>query len=443
MFAHLVTTHPNHTPELTVNRRQTGAQLGEVRVALDDYRHGLIRSAIERLDTDGRITTADTADELLDVLVADWYVDPQLAQQDPTRARSAMIAEHHFERAQLDARTRSMLAADGTLHGPSLDVAGQRFQAGDEVIARQQARHLAPVDDAKAYPRNGSRGVIAAVDLSPNGEGLWVDIERGGRVLVPRAFLEAEVRQGVVGGLTHAYSMTSHAAQGETYSAGRHLATDRSSHEGVYVGLSRGKEDVHLYAVRHDQLTPNLTDDLQLPRPEPESKHARDAVAARLITSPEERPAILHDPEAIEAARLAKTAPAAELSRRARHEGPDSVADRAWARRRAVIETRACLHPDHSTMHLLGARPAPGPDRTIWEQAAGAFAVHRAVHPVPTTLDGRQDWCAVADLIEHTREFLGLDVDHGMGVPPPAPELVPSPAQATSPPALPHMVLEQ
>lgn len=443
MFAHLVTSHRDHTPELTVNRRQTGEQLGEVRMALDDYRHGHIRAAIERLDNDGRITTAETADELLDVLVADWYVDRQLAQKDPSRARSAMIAEHHFERAQLNARARSMLAADGTLHGPTLDVAGQRFQAGDEVMVRQQARHLAPSDDPKAYLRNGSRGVIAAVDLSPNGEGLWVDIERGGRVLVPRAFLEAEVRQGVVGGLTHAYAMTSHAAQGETYAAGRHLATDRSSHEGVYVGLSRGKEDVHLYAVRQDQLTPNLTDDPQLPRLVPETRHARDAVAARLTTSPEERPAILHDPDAVESARLAETTPAVELSRQARHEGPGSVADRAWARRRDVIETRACLHPDPSTMQLLGTRPTPGPDRTMWERATGAFAVHRAVHPDRTTPEARQDWQAVADLIERTREFLGLDVDHALGVPPPAPELVPSPAQPTRAPGIPHMVLER
>ena len=55
-----------------------------------------------------------------------------------------MIAEHHFERRELNTRARALLAADGTLAGPVLEAADQTFQAGDEVIARAQDRALRP-----------------------------------------------------------------------------------------------------------------------------------------------------------------------------------------------------------------------------------------------------------------------------------------------------------
>jgi len=433
MFAHLVTTHADQTPELSVNRRQTGTELEQVRLALDDYRNGHIAAAIERLDHDERIATAETADELLDMLVADWYLDRQHTQQDRDRPSSAMIAEHHHERAQLNARARAMLTADGTLRGPVLDVAGQAFRADDEVIARQQARHLTPADDPKGYLRNGTRGRITQVDLTAGQEGVWIDTGRAVPNFVPREFLEAEVRRGVVGGLTHAYALTSHAAQGETYSAGRHLATDRSSHQGVYVGLSRGKEDVRLYAVRCDQLTPTIHDDPHLPRLEPETRHARDAVAARLVTSADERPATVVDPDAIAVARLAETSSASDLRRKARVTGPGSIADRAWERQRNLIQTRACLHPDTATVQLLGTRPAPGPQRTMWDHAVGGYAVHRALHPDVSTAAARKEWPAVADAIDRARDAVGLREQPQLRVQTPVPEMIPSPAQPTLP----------
>ena len=78
-----------------------------------------------------------------------------------------------------------------------------------------------------------------------------VDFERRGAVELPRSFLERPLRPGITGGLVHGYCVTSHAAQGETYAAARHLGTDRSTRAGVYVGLTRGQSDARLYTVRH------------------------------------------------------------------------------------------------------------------------------------------------------------------------------------------------
>jgi conjugative relaxase-like TrwC/TraI family protein len=404
MFAHLVGAFPERTPELTVNRRQAGDDLTEVRLALDDYRHGHIRAAIERLDDDGRITTADSADDLLDTLVADWYVDRTLAHQDPTRQRSAMIAEHHYERAQLNARARAMLIAAGTIHGPALDCGGQTFQAGDEVISRKQARHLTPANgDAKTYLRNGTRGVVTAVDLSPGGEGLWVDFDQRGPTFVPREFLEGEVRRGVHGGLTHAYALTSHASQGETYAAGRHLATDRSSHQGVYVGLTRGKDDVRLYAVRHDQLSPTVSDDPQLPRLDADTRDARHAVATRLVTGTDERPATTHDPDALQVARLRRNHTPAELNELASIDGPDSIAARAWQAQQNAIAQEAIARPQPLALHLLGSRPENGVARDTWDQVATEIAIYQAVHPDPLKPDAGACWASLEPVIDEAR----------------------------------------
>jgi conjugative relaxase-like TrwC/TraI family protein len=202
MFRHLLGRHPERVPVLTENRRQVGDDMAEVRLALAEYRDGQISKALERLDGDQRIVTADTADELLDALVADWYVDRRTRTDDPTLAASSMIAEHHFERRELNTRARALLAADGTLAGPVLEAADQIFQAGDEVIARAQDRALRPDGGGRgSHVRNGTRGTVLDVSTEPGREGLLVAFDRKGEVFVPRAFLEAEVRRGVVGGL--------------------------------------------------------------------------------------------------------------------------------------------------------------------------------------------------------------------------------------------------
>lgn len=112
-----------------------------------------------------------------------------------------------------------------------------------------------------------------------------------------------------------------------------------------------------------------------------------------------------------------------------------------------MIQTGAQLHPDAVTIGLLGARPEPGPGRTIWDHAAGEFAVHRTLHPEPTTPEARRARKDVAATIDRARHHLGVDTEQPLGVPSPVPtpelEQVPSPAQPTIRPMFPNMVLER
>jgi conjugative relaxase-like TrwC/TraI family protein len=259
IFRYVTEHHPDETPTLSHLYRQQGEEMAEVRLANAEYREGKITEALERLRRDGRITEAESADEAYDLLTCAWYAERQKRVADPERRWSAMTAEHHFERRELNARARELLADDGTLKGPELTVSGLSFRSGDEVIARITDRSLraegAPRD---AHVRNGSLGTVVEV----HEHGGVVDFERWGRVVVPLSYLERKISPGIVGGLQHAYALTSHAAQGKTFAVAAPLVTDASTPEGVYVGVTRGQFDLNAVAIRRRDLSQPLTDDV-------------------------------------------------------------------------------------------------------------------------------------------------------------------------------------
>ncbi|MDP9419428.1 MAG: relaxase domain-containing protein, partial [Actinomycetota bacterium] len=309
----LLERYPEDKAELVVRRRQAGEEMTQVRLASLDYAAGHISAAIERLRRDERVVEADTPDELLDALVADWYLDRLRRAADPSQRASSMIADHHVERRELNRRARALLAAQGQLAGPVVEVADQCFQAGDEVIDVAQQRELFP-DGGTPRDRvcTGERGRVVEVRPGPQAV-VVVDFERRGRVEVGEHFLARRVRPGVTGVIAHSYALTSHMAQGETYQAGRHLSTDVSSREGVYVGLTRGKGDAALYMVRRRDLLPPLDGHAGLPRLEDDTETVK-AVARSLEAQRSERLAEELDPLALEVARLQRSHTLAELA---------------------------------------------------------------------------------------------------------------------------------
>jgi conjugative relaxase-like TrwC/TraI family protein len=279
IFRYLVEHHPDDTPSLTHLYRQQGEEMAEVRLANAEYREGKITEAFERLRRDGRITEAESADEAYDLLVCAWYAERKRRIAEPDRSWSAMTAEHHFERRELNGRARALLVADGTLQGPELTVAGLSFRSGDEVIARVTECSLRVEDASRnAYVRNGSLGTVVEVQE----HGLVVHFDRWGRVAVPRAYLERQVSPGVVGGLQHAYALTTHSAQGHTFAGASPLMSDASSVEGAYVGITRAQFDLQAVVIRRRDLSRPVADDV-LPV-------LRDETSALLDDQPEAEP---------------------------------------------------------------------------------------------------------------------------------------------------------
>jgi conjugative relaxase-like TrwC/TraI family protein len=384
-FPDLVTRYRQRTPELTELRRQAGPELAQLRLALREYREGQIVQSIDRLHADDRVVLADNAEQLLDQLATDWWVDRQHRLADLSRAPSSMVAEHHRERRALNIRARVLLAANGDLHGPVFHAGAHEFQAGDEVICRAPAKKLHPTGHPRRYLRNGTRGTVISVDPDGLRPGIVVDFEYRGPIRVPHDFLTRELRPGIHGGLTYSYALTSHAAQGHTHHVARTLATDSSSRPGIYVGLTRGQTDSRLYAVRRRDLEGDVEAEDHLPRLHDE-KTTLEAVTDRLITHDHEHLATTRDPTAAEVARLRDKCQLGELVAlhdNAASEGNRALVARAVGARRDALARAARLAPSPELVARVGQRPETPTDRRTWDAAAGALAVRAELHEVP------------------------------------------------------------
>jgi ATP-dependent exoDNAse (exonuclease V) alpha subunit len=123
--------------ELTDNRRQTH---GWEQTALDELRDGDPDAAVAAYRQHGRIRTADTAEQLRDRLVDDWW---DTACHD--LPGSIMIALRRDDVDDLNHRARTKMLAAGRLAGPAITTAGVQLQAGDRIVCLRNA------------PRHGAR----------------------------------------------------------------------------------------------------------------------------------------------------------------------------------------------------------------------------------------------------------------------------------------------
>lgn len=376
-WRYLVERHRRHTPELTENRRQRGAEMQQVREALLEFRSRDIDAAISRLMADDRVRQADSPDELFDSLVADWYVDRTRRRFNPELAPSSMTALRHAERRELNQRARQRLIDDGTIYGPMLEVEGVEWQAGDEVIAQMQDRALRPEAGGRQdYVRNGSRGVVRNVFLDGPRRGLEVDFEGLGTVDVPITFLAAEARRGLIGGLTYSYCITTHKAEGETHEAARHLASERTGREGLYVGLTRASSDVAVYVLRDadlhpsdDPLLPTLRSDEDVVGLLTKRLHADDH--ERLVGELDRNAAGVH---AVRGAHDLNGLESLAAS-------GDRLAERAAEAERESVVLRALQRPPAIVGNMFGSRPTPAQPRSAWDKLTGDCALLLARRP--------------------------------------------------------------
>jgi len=247
-FAALTRRWGNQSARLLGTRRQASDAMASVRQAVAELRARDTDVALHRLVVDGRVHDAPTRDEAYDAMITDWAADRASPTTDRQPRRVCMITDDHRTRRALIDRARAHLQSSGQLGGPALVIAGQEFQAGDEIIARAPARELHPPGAPDRHVRNGTCGRVVAIHQPAGGTAsLTVDFDSRGLIVVPAASLNTEVRPGIVGVLTHSYALTSHAAQGATYDTARAFATESTSPAALYVAASRGRDDLRVY----------------------------------------------------------------------------------------------------------------------------------------------------------------------------------------------------
>ena len=290
-FAALVRQRTGIHPELRTLRRQLDPRMDAARLAVDELRRRDTDTALHRLMVDGRIEHSSDVESVYGAILRDWHRDRTERRDDPRRADSCMISEHHRTRRELIGRARALLQSTGELHGPALCAADQQFQAGDEVICRSPAHDLYPAGKPDLYLRNGTLGVVTDVRPEQDGNpGLVVDFAHRGELFIPLTALQRDSRPGMPGILTHSYALTSHAAQGATYETGRILTVEGASPVALYVGASRGRSDLRIYAARRQP-----TDDL-LEAPDVHAPTTTQQLAKSLRKAVEDRLAIELDP---------------------------------------------------------------------------------------------------------------------------------------------------
>lgn len=408
LWKHIATEHSERTPALHTNRRQSGTEMTEVRLALNEYRDGLISSAIERLDNDSRIVTATSWEELLDTMAADWFVDHRRHQVGEA-TESKMIAERNSDRHALNRRAQELLH-QAELIGDPVVIGDTRFHLGDRVVAQTRNPDLRPDKaDKRDHVINGSQGTVTAVTGRTAAAELIVDFDDLGSIRVPHDFIAAEVGPGRGGGITPAYAVTSFKAEGQTYDTGRNLAAPGAVNtEGMYVALTRGRNDQRTYTIAPtDQLVetpelPIIADD----------RTATEALAESLSKRRGADLATVADPNA------------ATTFRQLAGAGED-ISGRALSLAESRIASAAINDPDPATIGALGPRPPVGEHRRIWDAAVGDAAIYRARWQTKVvTIDGSVEPVRAGDSAGRFEHFervqaavLAADIEHLTQIP--------------------------
>lgn len=228
-FRRLVTDQGGNVPTLIDNNRQIGAH---DRAAIEEYREGLVQTALERLDAIGRVHRAPTAATSYDAMVTEWLSGYRAGSRDP------MIAGIHSVRTALNRRARAHLKADGHLATDGVEIGGVEFCPGDWVIARRNDRRLRSRNDE--FVKNGSAGVVRHIDA--RAAKITVEFHREGVVTLPATYVES-------GWLEHGYARTTYTVQGATLDRVLYHPADASSFEEGYVALTRGRVETHVFLV--------------------------------------------------------------------------------------------------------------------------------------------------------------------------------------------------
>ncbi len=362
LWNQLTHTYPEQTPRLVENRRQNPEALSDLRSALDQFRAGDTRTAIQQLDADGRITSAERWDELLDQLVDTWHHHRTTALETGEPVPS-MIAERNRDRRDLNQRAQTLLRNNGEL-GTPVRIGVEDFHLGETVVT--QAPNRTVLVDGRPLV-NGAFGTITAIDPDT----VTVDLEHGTAHL-PRSWVAEPVGSGRGGGLTPAHAITSYKAQGRTFQAALGLAAPGvTNRPGLYVTLTRGTHHLELFTTHREQDTelPAIPDDRT-----PDARladhlkhHAPPPLATQLHPSSPGR-----DVDAMPLHVLLEQHRTSRL-------GTDT--DR---RIRASLHRRidqAVTNPAPYLTNHLGPRPTnPGPEQSRWDAEARRIETRRHHH---------------------------------------------------------------
>ncbi len=189
--------------------------------------------------SEGRVIVAADPEARREEMVRDWW------QSFGAGEDALMLAKRNVEVERLNALAREVMRAEGRLGAEEIEVGGQMFAAGDQVITR--------INDHRQQIYNRERWRIAEVD--PRAQTVALDgIDTRRRVCVDSVFLERVNDYNGAAALQHAYAATTYQAQGATVDRAYVMADPSMNRQEFYVAASRSREETFFYATPEVQL---------------------------------------------------------------------------------------------------------------------------------------------------------------------------------------------
>jgi len=276
--------------------------------------------ALHFYNTFGRIR-AGTFDDHLDTITDAWTRSRDAGATisiTTTRNEHVHAINHHIQQRRVEA---------GELDQDTLvQIDDEWAMVGDIVATRRNDRRLRTTTGESV--RNRERWTIT--DTNPNGEITVTRLDRHGTITLPADYVRQNVQL--------AYATTEHGAQGETADRSITLATNATTGRGLYVGMTRGRNENHALVVTD---TPDIAEAISILEAAiaidradiPATTHRRTLAEAVPRSGPQPRVQI---PEWFDELR----ATAEEQRRAAQHALDERNAERAADERRVAEASR-------------------------------------------------------------------------------------------------------
>jgi conjugative relaxase-like TrwC/TraI family protein len=319
--------------------------------------------ALDLLRMRDRLVIADSLEEALDAQVLDWH------RSFASGEDAVMIARRTRDVAELNARAREALRAEGRLGEAALRVGGQEFAAGDRIITRINTPEVS----------NRERWEVIGVEQAAERLHLRRLGAEAQRATLERRYLERRTRSGEPA-VQHAYALTTYASESKTFETAFSLLDAETSREEFVVAISRARGATTAYGVAASELTD--------PELGPGTREVSDA--AQELRAGAERAA--DEYAAIEVAQRKRIAAksASELAKRkaeledrlAASNEPSPAAERLDALERRIAAADARLAELAQRREALGAerRPDPGQLARVESTERLAAAQLRRLH---------------------------------------------------------------
>jgi conjugative relaxase-like TrwC/TraI family protein len=193
--------------------------------------------ALDLLRGEDRLLIAEDIEDALDALALDWH------RAFGSGTDAVMIARRGRDVADLNARARALLRAEGRLDGPAIEVGGAAFARGDHLVTRANG------------PKVSNRERWEVLDVDAERSRLLVRRLEGDRreLVLGRHYLDRRTDSGGPS-IEHAYALTTYATESKTFGSAFALLDSGISREDFLVAVSRARGETHAYGVAAGEL---------------------------------------------------------------------------------------------------------------------------------------------------------------------------------------------